>query len=287
MEIEGIHHITAITGDVKTNVDFYARVLGLRIVKKTVNFDMPNVYHLYYADPQGTPGTILTFFEFPGAAPGRAGAGMIHLIAWSVPEDSLERWQSHLETAGVASEIQNGRLRFADPEGLHLELVGEPGRSMTGELPALTRFHSVRAFATSPLDSKSLLTSSLGFTELTHGYSPGGSFGQIYSYDQTTTRGIEGGGTVHHIAFAVPPSDHERWRQRLADAGLSVTPIIDRTYFKSIYFREPSGVLFEVATIGPGFAVDESPDHLGESLTLPERYEPLREQLEKSLTPIP
>jgi len=287
MQIEGIHHITAITGDVKVNVDFYVRVLGLRMVKKTVNFDMPDVYHLYYANPQGSPGTILTFFEFPGAAPGRAGAGMIHRIAWSVPEGSLEWWQSRLQAAEVESEIQNGRLRFADPEGLHLELVPEPGSSTTGKVPDLIRFHSVRAFATSPLDSKSLLTSTLGFTESAHGYSAGGSSDQTYSYDQTTTRGIESAGTVHHIAFAVSPGDHEAWRQRLAGDGVSVTPIIDRTYFKSIYFREPSGVLFEIATIGPGFAVDESPDHLGESLTLPERYEPLRDQLEKSLTPIP
>jgi glyoxalase family protein len=299
MRLEGIHHITAITGDARGNVDFYARVLGLRMVKKTVNFDAPQVYHLYYGDEGGSPGSILTFFEFPGAARGRAGAGMIHTIGMRVADVSaLEFWRSRLETEGVAVEWEDGRLGFADPEGLRFELTVDdvPDAALAAAAPdvpaahALLGFAGVRAYADDPAAARPLLEDALGFVPLDDdGHIVAGAQRRAtYRHDRPPARpGSQGAGTVHHIAWSSRDDDEQRaWRRRVADHGARPTPIIDRTYFRSVYFREPNGVLFELATRGPGFAVDEPPDRLGEALKLPERFEPMRAQLERTLTPL-
>jgi glyoxalase family protein len=298
MRLEGIHHITAITADAPGNVDFYARVLGLRLVKKTVNFDAPDVYHLYYGDEQGAPGSILTFFEFPGAAPGRHGAGMLHTIVWRVgSEDALGFWADRLQAEGVAVDREGNRLRFADPEGLGLELAhvesgDAPLHAAAADIPAelaLQGFDGARAYTTAPERSAELLRDTLQFESEGNGdwICAGEQRGARWSYEAPPPeRGIQGAGTVHHIAWASPDGDHESWRQAVGAAGAHVTPIIDRQYFFSIYFREPSGVLFEIATESPGFATDEDPAHLGEALRLPPQHEHLREQLERTLTPL-
>ena len=299
MRLEGIHHITAITADARANVDFYARLLGLRLVKKTVNFDAPDVYHLYYGDEQGSPGSILTFFEFPGAPLGRPGDGMIHTISMRVGDDSaLDFWRSRLEAGGVVVEDAEGRLAFAGPEGLRFELIIDrvPDPPLVAAAPdvpaahALCGFAGVRAYAADPDAAGPLLEGALGFTRLDDaGHLLAGEARRAtYGYNAPPDRpGLQGAGTVHHIAWSARDEDEQRvWRQRVADHGGRPTPIIDRTYFHSVYFREPSGVLFELATRGPGFAVDEPPERLGEALMLPERYEPMRAQLERTLTPL-
>ncbi|MDQ4148536.1 MAG: VOC family protein [Actinomycetota bacterium] len=298
MRLEGIHHITAITGNAPRNVNFYAGTLGLRLVKKSVNQDDPTVYHLFYADEKGSPGSDLTFFEYPGASPGRAGAGMIHRITWRVrSEDALSFWDDRLASVGTTTEREPGSLRFRDPEGLDLELKvvdagEEPLIADHPEVPkelALQGFDSVRAFTFEPEDSATFLREAVGFEQKSdeEWMSRGENRSSSYFYDTTRTRGISGAGTVHHVAWACRMDEHAVWRERVVSAGAHVTPVIDRFYFRSIYFREPSGVLFEIATIGPGFAVDEPAELLGQSLSLPPDYEPLRERLEKILTPLP
>ena len=299
MNLEGIHHITCITADAPGNVDFYVGVLGLRLVKRSVNQDDPTVYHLFYADEKGSAGSDITFFEYPGAQPGRAGAGMIHRITWRVAsEEALDFWEERLRAHGVESVRENGRLRFEDPEGLGLEVAvvetaDEPLIADHPEIPAelaLQGFESVRAYSDAPEASRPLLEETLGFE-------PGGSDeweargerrGGFYAYDEAPEEpGIGGAGTVHHVAWASTMEEHETWRERVAAAGARPTPIIDRYYFRSIYFREPSGVLFEIATLGPGFTADEPLETLGERLSLPPDYEPLRDRLEDVLTPLP
>jgi glyoxalase family protein len=299
MKLEGIHHITAITGDAPSNVDFYAGVLGLRLVKKTVNQDDPTIYHLFYADEQGSPGADLTFFEYPGAAPGLPGAGMVHRILSRVgSEESLHFWQQRLSANNVSSERAEQGLRFSDREGLHHELVVDASGDapLTAEAPgipaqhALRGFEGVRAYAADPSHSEQLLGETLGFErEQDERWQVRGQQRRgFYAYDAAPAQpGRQGAGSVHHVAFASPMDDHEAWRQRVAAAGQRVTEVIDRFYFRSIYFREPSGVLFEIATIGPGFSADEDAAHLGERLSLPPRFEPLRSQLEQTLTPLP
>jgi glyoxalase family protein len=298
VRIEGIHHMTAITADARRNVDFYARVLGLRLVKKTVNQDQPSVYHLFYADEQGSPGADITFFEFPDAAPGRAGAGMVHRVVWRVAsEEALDFWAGRLADNDTRTERGESSLRFADPEGLGHELVvrdvpDEPLIADHPEVPrehALQGFHAARAYSADPDASRELLEQALGFEPHSENrYEARGEHRRGYwAYDTPPQEpGREGAGTVHHIAWASEMDDHETWRQRVIDAGARPTEVIDRFWFRSIYFREPSGVLFEIATLGPGFATDEDPEHLGESLVLPPRFEPLREQIEATLTPI-
>ena len=297
MKLEGIHHVTAITGDAPGNVDFYARVLGLRMVKKTVNQDDPTVYHLFYADEQGSPGSDITFFEYPGAARGRAGAGMVHRVGWRVASDeALDFWAERLGGEGVDVERAAGALRFADPEGLGHELAvstveDEPLIADHPEVPAevaLRGFDGVRAYSADPGASRGLLKESLGFAPREEGWEARGERrGGTYAYDAPPgDPGLQGAGTVHHVAWASTMEDHEAWRDRVREGGGHPTPVIDRFWFRSIYFREPSGVLFEIATLGPGFAVDEDPAHLGESLVLPPRFEPMRERIEKVLTPI-
>jgi glyoxalase family protein len=300
MKLEGIHHITAITGDAPGNVEFYVGVLGLRLVKKTVNQDDPTVYHLFYADEHGSPGSDLTFFEYPGAAPGRPGAGMVHRIVWRVgSDDALAFWEGRLREHGVPARRDGEALRFADPEGLDHELVvsaagDEPLVGGAPDVPrehALQGFDGVRAYTADPEDSTWLLRDTLGFTGGEDGRWEvrGDERGGVYAYDPAPdgVRPRQGAGSVHHVAFAARMEDEEAWRQRVAASGAQPTPVIDRFYFRSVYFREPSGVLFEIATIGPGFAADEDPAHLGESLSLPPAFERLRPQLEKLLTPLP
>jgi glyoxalase family protein len=298
MNLEGIHHITAITGDAPRNVDFYARVLGLRMVKKSVNQDDPTIYHLFYGDEQGSPGNDITFFEYPGARRGRAGAGMIHRIVWRVgAEDALGFWEDRLRGEGVETRRDNGALIFADPEGLEHELAitGAPDPPLiahAAQLPdemALQGFDTVRAYTSDPERSRGLLEDTLGFERRsdTEFEARGEQRGGRIVYDRSEQTGSSGAGTVHHVAWATEMEDQDAWQRRVAESGARPTPVIDRFWFRSIYFREPSGVLFEIATLGPGFAVDEDPGHLGEALVLPPAYEHLRERIEPILTPLP
>ncbi len=297
MKLDGIHHITAITGDAQRNVDFYAGDLGLRLVKKTVNQDDPTVYHLFYADEKGDPGSDLTFFEYPGAPPGRAGDGMIHMIGWRVGSaEALDFWADRLGGRRVETQRDGDRLRFADPEGLVHELrvssVDDPPlMAEHPEVPsemALQGFDGARAYASDPEASRNLLTDALTFEPKEDGWEARGpSRGGLWAYDPPPAeRGLQGAGSVHHIAWASQIDEHEQWRDRVVAAGARPTPVIDRFYFRSIYFREPSGVLFEIATLGPGFTVDEPLESLGEKLSLPPDYEHLRDEVEPRLTPI-
>jgi len=297
MKLDGIHHITAITSEAQPNVDFYAGTMGLRMVKKTVNQDQPTVYHLFYADENGTPGADLTFFEFRDVPQGRAGDGMVHRIVWRVAsDDALSFWEDRLAGAGVEATRSNGSLLFADPEGLGHELViaDVPDQPLIADHPevpaevALQGFHAARAYASQPDASAGLLSDALGFEPSGDGWEARGERrGGLWSYDAPPAeRGIQGAGTVHHIAWASQMDDHEAWRSRVLEAGARPTPVIDRFWFRSIYFREPSGVLFEIATLGPGFSVDEDPEHLGESLILPPFLEDRREEIEAALTPV-
>ena len=297
MHLEGIHHITMITGDAPGNVDFYTRVLGLRMVAKTVNQDDPTVYHLFYADENGSPGTEMTFFEYPGARPGRAGAGMVHtLISRVGSETALDFWAERLAAEGIATERDGNRLRFADPEGLGHELAVDAGAELHAaehpQIPAefaLGGLIGVRAYSIDEDGSRRVLEDVLGATaqapstwELR-----GSERAATITFERAPAAGIPGAGTVHHVAWASTIEEHEAWRDKVIDGGGQPTPVIDRFYFKSIYFREPSGVLFEIATLGPGFAVDEAPDALGEALRLPPQYEDLRERLESELADVP
>jgi glyoxalase family protein len=298
MKLEGVHHVTAITGDAPRNVDFYARVLGLRLVKKSVNQDDPTVYHLFYADEEGAPGSDITFFEYRNARPGKAGAGMVHTVEWRLAsEDALDFWEQRLARENVAADRSERSLGFADPEGLRhrLSVVETGDEPLIANHPEIRRelalqgFDGVRAYAADPEQSRRFLEGPLEFDPRgedsweVRGEQRGG----FYAYDRADERGIGGAGTVHHVAWASPIDDHEAWRKRVAEAGASPTPIIDRYYFRSVYFREPSGVLFEIATIGPGFTADEPLEHLGEGLSLPPDYEQLRDRLEQVLTPLP
>jgi glyoxalase family protein len=297
MKLEGVHHVTAITADAPRNVEFYAGVLGLRLVKKSVNQDDPTVYHLFYGDERGDPGADITFFEYPGARQGRAGAGMVHTVEWRVAsDDALDFWQKRLDNHVLSRD--GGRLTFVDPEGLRHELAvvdtsDEPLIADHPEVPAelaLQGFDGVRAFAVAPDRSRSFFEQTLEFEPRDDDAWEvrGDQRGSTYRYHAgPESPGIGGAGTVHHVAWASPMDEHDAWHDRVAQAGAHVTPVIDRFYFKSIYFREPSGVLFEIATIGPGFATDEPIEHLGERLSLPPNFEHLREQVEPILTPLP
>jgi glyoxalase family protein len=298
MKLEGIHHITAITGDAPRNVDFYARVLGLRLVKRSVNQDDPTVYHLFYGDEEGAPGNDITFFEYPGARQGRAGAGMVHRIVWRVGSpETIGFWEERLRGDGVEPRREGESLVFADPEGLEHELAvidvpDAPLVAHSAEVPdehALQGFDSVRAYTADPEASRRLLEEALGFEERSDGEweARGDSRGGRILYDRNDTRGSAGAGTVHHVAWATQMGEQDEWRERVLGSGAHPTPVIDRFYFRSVYFREPSGVLFELATIGPGFGVDEPMESLGEHLSLPPDYEGFRDRLEQVLTPLP
>jgi glyoxalase family protein len=298
MKFEGIHHVTCITADAPGNVDFYVRVLGLRLVKKSVNQDDPTVYHLFYADEKGSAGSDLTFFEYPHARRGQAGRGMVHRIVFRVgSDDALDFWADRLANENVNVDRDGDSLRFEDPEGLGLEIAAvqtddEPLIADHPSIPAelaLQGFDGVRAYADAAR-SKQFLEEILAFeaTDDTRWEVRGAKRGSWYAYDEPPAEpGVPGAGTVHHVAWASPPDEHEAWQERVAASGAHPTPVIDRFYFRSIYFREPSGVLFEIATIGPGFTVDEPLETLGERLSLPPSYEHLRERVEPLLTPLP
>jgi glyoxalase family protein len=274
-------------------VDFFSGVLGLRLVKKTVNFDAPQAYHLYFGDRLGNPGSIMTFFEFRGVDRGRAGAGMVDLVRWRAPEGSFGFWEERLVSAGAQPKYEREELRFEDPEGLQLAIVedasGDPQHASTTEdIPserALRGFHSARALVADPRKTE-VLMEAIGFERPGEGYSFGIDGRVWYSTQPSAQIGMQGAGTVHHIAWACEPDEQEQWRSLLQSEGVNVTPIMDRMYFRSIYFREPGGVLFEIATKGPGFTVDEGSEELGTSLKLPPQHESLREALERELVPI-
>jgi glyoxalase family protein len=289
VRLEGIHHVTCITGNAPANVEFYAGTLGLRLLKKTVNQDDPTVYHLFYADEKGSAGSDITFFEYPGAAPGRAGDGMVHRVVFRVgSEEALDFWAERAH-----GERRFGSVLIHDPEGLALELVvddsgDQPLVAEHPEIPpelALRGFAGVRAYS-SDYGRSAMFLWGLGFTA---GWEcRGEKRGGFYVYDDAPeARGLPGAGTVHHVAWACQIDEQEAWRQKVASIGGQPTPIIDRFYFRSIYFREPSGVLFEIATLGPGFTADEPLETLGEHLSLPPDFERLRPELEKRLTPLP
>jgi len=296
MKLEGIHHITAITEDAQRNVDFYAGVMGLRLVKKTVNQDNPTVYHLFFADEAGDAGSDLTFFEYPGAPLGRAGAGMVHRIVWRVGSaEALDFWAERLRANDIASEREGDGLVFSDPEGLEHELlaVDVPDQPLIADHPevpkemALQGFHAVRAFALSP-DASSGLFEALGFEQVDGAWEARGEQrGGRYLFDEPPAeRGLQGAGSIHHVAWASTPEELLDWREKAIAGGAQPTPEIDRFYFRSVYFREPSGVLFEIATLGPGFTVDEPVEHLGEKLSLPPAFEHLRDEVEPRLRPV-
>jgi len=302
--ISGIHHVTAITAEGQKNIDFYCGLLGLRLVKVTVNFDDPQSYHLYYGDELGRSGTIMTFFVWPGGHRGRLGSGQVRATAFSIPRTSPAFWEARLKTAsftGLKSSTRFGDavLAFEDPDGIPLELIA-PAKGGThtpwsgGPVPieqAIRGFHGVSLSVERYEHSAELLTRTLGFQ-------PGGEDGNRFRFvadgphaqvvdvlcAPDGARGTMGAGIVHHVAFrAADNESHRQWRQLLAKERYNVTPVIDRTYFRSIYFREPGGVLFEIATDSPGFTVDETPEALGASLRLPPQYESARGQIEKLL----
>lgn len=304
--INGIHHVTAMADDPQKNVDFYAGILGLRLVKKTINFDAPDVYHFYYGNEVGAPGTIMTFFPYTGIRPGRKGTGQLTVTSFSIPANSLGFWVDRLKKFGLNPSKPEARFEeefvtFEDFDGLRLELVAtdkddRPPFSY-GQIP---EDHSIRGFYGATLNedraeyTDKLLTDimqhqKLGETGNRLRYSASGKPGDFVDLLVTPggQRGLGGGGTVHHLAFGTDSDDTQLdVRSRIANAGLHVTPVLDRQYFHSIYFREPGGVLFEVATNPPGFMFDESKENLGTGLKLPPWEEPNRSVIEAGLTPI-
>jgi glyoxalase family protein len=297
MRLEGIHHVTMITGDAPGNVDFYTRVLGLRLVAKTVNQDDPNVYHLFYADENGSPGSEMTFFEYPGARRGSAGGGMVHrLVSRVASPQALDFWADRLAAEGIESEREGDRLSFADPEGLGHELAVETdGPALAAAHPEIPAEHAlggligVRAHSLDPAAGARLLEDVLGATPRGDGSWElrGDRRGAFMALDPARTPGVPGAGTVHHVAWGTTAAEHPRWLERLAGRGVRSTPVIDRHYFHSIYFREPGGVLYEIADDAPGFTVDMPMDELGSKVILPPWLEPERAEIEARLTPLP
>jgi glyoxalase family protein len=322
MRLDGIHHITAITGDAPRNVDFYTRVLGLRLTAKTVNQDDPGVYHLFYGDEQARPGADLTFFEYPGATPGRPGAGMVHRIVSRVGSTAaIEFWAARLAADGVdvARGDDGASLRFADPEGLEHELVvsASPDPPLIAEHPEVPAEHALQGFEGVRAYSRGLAGGATGgATASAAGGAAGGAAGSAamlerlmgaervgdedrwelrgprrggwIAYDPPPAeRGRQSAGVVHHVAFGTTDEDMPRWIERIGDAGVPNSGYVDRHYFHSLYFREPSGVLYELATAEPGFTVDGPVEELGTRLILPPFLEPRREEIAARLTPLP
>jgi glyoxalase family protein len=303
--VTGLHHITAIASDPRQNVEFYTRVLGLRFVKKSVNQDDPGTYHLYYGDYHASPGTILTFFPWAGLRRGRPGTGQAWATGFSVPHGSLPFWLDRFEKLGLDHDSIESRfgdevLAFGDPDGLRLELVAtkEPDprpATPSDVIPAefaIRGFHSSTLALTDARDTAKVLTESMGYrlvatethrTRYAAGDGVAGTFVDLFT-DPELPRGLSGAGTIHHVAFRVADDATEvAARTQLLAAGLQVSPVIDRAYFKSIYYREPAGVLFEIATDGPGFTIDEPLELLGTKLGLPPHLEPHRAKIEAAL----
>lgn len=300
----GIHHITSFVADPQRNVDFYAGVLGLHMVKKTINFDAPDVYHLYFGDAGGSPGTIVTFFPQPGARKGAVGAGQLGITVFAVPTGSLDFWKERLTRLGIRFEpvqrFGEQLLRFEDHDGLRIELVErESGAESTWEWDGITSAQAIKGFgggvlfSAAPAKTLHTVEHVLGLTKIAEedGYvrfQADGDIGNIIDVNsRELPRGIAGAGTVHHIAWrAADFAEHDLWREQVQAGGFQPTPVIDRQYFNAVYFREEGGILFEIATDPPGFANDEPADQLGQKLMLPEWYEPQRELIEQNLLPI-
>jgi glyoxalase family protein len=308
-KIAGLHHVTAIASDPQRNVDFYVGLLGLRLVKRTVNFDDPGTYHFYFGDARGTPGTILTFFPWPGVRRGHRGAGQIEATAFAISPDSVGYWLDRFREQHVTAEKTSARfgeevIRFIDPDGLLLELTASDSSGKTeswidGIVPeehSLRGFHSVSAALEGYERTAKLLTESFGYRLVEESGNrfrfaapsesgPGRIVDLLCMPDSRP--GAIAAGSVHHIAFrAKDQAEQLRWREHLVELGYNVTPVIDRTYFHSIYFREPGGILFEIATVPPGFTLDEKLDELGMRLRLPPWMESARSQIERVLPPI-
>ncbi len=304
--IRSLHHVTATVNDAQEDLDFYCRLLGLRLVKKTVNFDNRRVYHFYYGDTRGTPGTIMTTFPYKGMGvpPGRRGAGQITTTAFSVPAGSLDAWRRRLTAHQVpvgGESVRFGEevLGFEDPSGLRIELIGteHDGREpwVTPDVDsgmAIRGVHSLELSIAAPARSVALLSGLLEFSPISeegnrirlgvNGGGPGNSLDLLAAPDAPPA--LNGLGTVHHLALAVATAEEQLdFRQAVSSLGIPVTEVLDRQYFQSIYFREPGGVLFEIATIPPGFLIDEQPDRLGQALKLPPWEEPHREVIEAGL----
>ena len=308
MEIPGIHHVTAIAGDAQRNIDFYVGVLGLRLVKLTVNHDHPSTFHLYYGDEAGSPGSLLTFFIWPGAVRGRTGAGMAASVGLAIPPDATGYWEERLARRGFGNVRGTGRdgeevVRFRDPDGLALDLVSHPRAGLRPAWeagPVLPRcavrgIHGVTFYVGRLEETGAFLTGRLGLRDA--GSLDGrsrfecgdGGPGTVVdvSGPPFLSRGAMSAGTVHHVAFRARGEAEQRaCREKIAASGVGVTPVVDRTYFRSIYFREPGGVLLEVATEGPGFTIDEPLSRLGSSLKLPPTLEPIRDRLARRLPPL-
>jgi glyoxalase family protein len=298
--IEGIHHVTALAGPPQQNLDFYGGVLGLRLVKTTVNFDDPGTYHFYFGDPVGSPGTILTFFPWPGASRGRIGNGQVTATSFRAAKGSLDAWQERLaasdaDVAGVTERLGEHVLSFRDPDGLQLEIVEWDGESHTHGPDVLHGFSGVTLELEQTEWTMRLLVETLDFIPVGEERdrlrfrAPGEGPGVVFDLVRRpgARRGSVGVGVVHHVALRVPDENAQQaWRERLIEAGLHVTEVADRTYFRSIYFREPGGVLFELATDAPGFLVDEPEEALGDALMLPPWLEPRRAEIERRLPPI-
>jgi glyoxalase family protein len=303
----GIHHVTAIAGDPQRNLDFYTGTLGQRFVKRTVNFDVPETYHFYFGDEIGDPGTVLTFFPWPHLGPGRRGAGETTALSYNVPAGALGYWRERLATIGVeVSEFERfgeSGIAFSDPDGITVELLEADADDRYawagGPIPlaaALRGFHSVTLMVRDVQSSADFLTGLFGYRRIgqegarVRYAADGAAPGRIVDFvaaAEDVGRGREGTGIIHHVAFRTANDVEQlRWRMQVAEVGRPVTPVQDRQYFNSIYFREPGGVLFEIATDGPGFAIDESVTQLGSSLKLPPQYEPMRADLERNLPPL-
>ena len=308
LKVPGIHHVTSVVGDPQRDLDFYTGVLGLRPLKVTVNFDVPKTYHLYFGDHAGTPGTILTTFPWPRTRSGRIGAGQIGVTTFAVPEGSLEYWRKRLEQHDVETETMRTvfgeeKITFDDQDGLVNALVGQPGADIAdawheGPVPAehaITGFAGVTLYSRKPDETTAVMTDLLGFSvsaesqslrRFTTGTGERGSTIDLL-LEPPFDDGVEGPGTVHHVAWRTrDEAEQKRWRQRLTSVGLSVTPVRDRSYFKSIYFNEPGGILFEIATDPPGFAIDEPVESLASGVRLPPWYEDRRGEFERGLQTI-
>lgn len=304
-ETAGIHHITAIAGDPQRNLDFYTRILGLRLVKLTVNFDDPGTYHFYFGDEQGRPGTILTFFPWPGARRGHWGNGQVAVTSFSIPEGAIGFWRERLKHNDITVSRPTKRfdeetLVLVDPDGLQLELVAHDGAEVNapwqgGSVPSaygIRGFHSVTLWEKDYQHTAKVLTETLGFRLVQQSdqrfryQAPTGDPGAIVDilHRPNAEFGRGGAGTVHHVAWRARDDEQQlAWQQEIGDAGYNVTPVRDRQYFRSIYFREPGGVLFEIATDPPGFTLDEPLSELGRHLKLPSWLEPRRSEIEASL----
>ncbi len=305
-QIKGIHHVTAICGDPQKNVDFYCGVLGLRFIKRTVNYDDPHTYHLYYGDAAGTPGSAITFFSWPQAPRGRVGIGQFHAVAFSVPVDALSFWKERLESRGISvkgpiARYMENYLSFRDPDGITLELVGrdkpsdhfvpwvtkEIGedvaiRGFDGVTLVVDRYDRTLDFLNQPLQFR-FLAEEDGSMRYVVDYDVPASIVDVQAHAERSI-GRYGVGTVHHVAFGVrDESVQAEVRERTMQSGANVSPVMNRTYFRSIYFREPGGALIEMATMGPGFDADEPREELGRKLCLPDSLEYLRAELEREL----